>query len=58
MAGVHALTAGSDASTPWMRAILGGSAAAIAVLFATRVLGGRRRPVPAARVAAPAGARR
>lgn len=44
LAAVHALTAGSDASTLWMRVILGGSSAAIAVLFAARVLGARRRP--------------
>lgn len=49
----HALAAGTDASTPWMRAILAGSAAAVAVLFAIRVLGPRRRrPAPANRAAA------
>lgn len=46
---VHAITAGSDASTPWMRAILASTTAAIAVLFAARVRGARRRPTPAAR---------
>ena len=45
LAAVHALTAGTDVSTVWMQAILGGSTAVIAVLFAARVLGGgRRRP--------------
>jgi len=38
----HALTAGSDASTPWMRAILLAMAAPIAALFLARVLGARR----------------
>ena len=51
----HALTAGTDASTVWMRAILGAATAAIVVLFAGRVLGRRRRP--AARPAAPVGTR-
>lgn len=46
---VHVITAGTDASTPWMRMILAASAAPILVLFAGRVLEGRRR---AARVAA------
>jgi sulfoxide reductase heme-binding subunit YedZ len=43
LAAGHALTAGTDASTPWMRAILLVSAIPIAGLFAARVLGGRRR---------------
>ena len=51
MAAGHALTAGTDASTPWMRAILGASTAAIVVLFVARLRGARRkqpvrRPVP------------
>jgi methionine sulfoxide reductase heme-binding subunit len=48
LAAVHALTAGTDASTPWMRAILVASAVPIAGLFAVRVAGGRRRPARAA----------
>jgi methionine sulfoxide reductase heme-binding subunit len=48
LAAVHALTAGTDASTPWMRAILIASAVPIAGLFAARVAGGRRRPARAA----------
>lgn len=51
---VHALTAGTDATTPWMRSILGAATAAIAVLFVAR-LAGARRPRPAL---APAPARR
>jgi len=53
MAAIHALTAGTDASTPWMRAILALSAAPILVLFIARTTAGRRRsarprvPVPA-----------
>jgi DMSO/TMAO reductase YedYZ heme-binding membrane subunit len=47
----HAASAGTDASTPWMRAILAASVAAITVLFVLRVLGSRRRP---ARAPAPA----
>ena len=38
----HAITAGSDASTPWMRAILGASTAAIAVLMLARIAEGMR----------------
>ena len=41
---VHALTAGTDASTVWMRATLGSATAAIAVLFVARIAGSRRRP--------------
>jgi sulfoxide reductase heme-binding subunit YedZ len=48
MAAIHALTAGTDASTPWMRAILVTSALPIGALFLARVLGGRRRPSPRA----------
>jgi methionine sulfoxide reductase heme-binding subunit len=48
LAALHALTAGTDASTPWMRAILVASAVPIAGLFAARVAGGRRRPARAA----------
>ena len=44
MAAIHALTAGTDASTPWMRAILALSAAPILVLFIARTTSGRRRP--------------
>jgi methionine sulfoxide reductase heme-binding subunit len=53
LAAVHAITAGTDASTPWMRAILVVSAVPILGLFAARVLGGRRsrRPVLAAEAA-------
>jgi sulfoxide reductase heme-binding subunit YedZ len=46
MAAIHALTAGTDASTPWMRAILVASAIPIGALFVARVVGGRRRPAP------------
>jgi sulfoxide reductase heme-binding subunit YedZ len=48
MAAIHALTAGTDASTPWMRAILVASAVPIAVLFVARVVSARRRPRPRA----------
>ncbi|HEU4973645.1 MAG TPA: hypothetical protein VFT50_01045 [Baekduia sp.] len=44
LAAVHALTAGTDASTPWMRAILLASAIPIAALFTLRVAHGLRRP--------------
>jgi sulfoxide reductase heme-binding subunit YedZ len=49
LAAIHALTAGTDASTPWMRAILAASAVPIVGLFVARVAGGRRkrRPAPA-----------
>jgi sulfoxide reductase heme-binding subunit YedZ len=40
---VHVLTAGTDATTVWMRIILAATAAPIAVLFAGRVREGRRR---------------
>ncbi len=43
MAGVHALGSGTDATTPWMRAILLASAVPIGGLFIARVLGPRRR---------------
>jgi sulfoxide reductase heme-binding subunit YedZ len=46
MAAVHAVTAGTDASTPWMRAILVVSAAPIGALFVARTIGGRRGPRP------------
>ena len=47
-------TAGTDASTPWMRAILAASAAPIAVLFVARVplAGARPAAAPAVPVAA------
>jgi methionine sulfoxide reductase heme-binding subunit len=51
LAAVHALTAGTDASTPWMRVILIASAVPIAGLFAARVAGARRRPAVAVAVA-------
>jgi sulfoxide reductase heme-binding subunit YedZ len=47
MAAIHAFTAGTDASTPWMHAILVASAAPIAALFAARTLSGRRKRRPA-----------
>jgi methionine sulfoxide reductase heme-binding subunit len=49
MAAIHAITAGTDASTPWMRAILLASAVPITGLFMARVAGARRkrRPAPA-----------
>jgi sulfoxide reductase heme-binding subunit YedZ len=62
----HALTAGTDAATPWLRTVVLATAVPIGALFAVRVTGiGRRRapqkrgePRPAARrtadVAAPA----
>ena len=58
LAAIHAITAGSDASTPWMRAILVVSAVPIAGLFAARVAGGRRkrRPAPARAALATEGA--
>lgn len=40
---VHVLTAGTDASTVWMRMILAATAAPIVVLFVGRVREGRRR---------------
>jgi sulfoxide reductase heme-binding subunit YedZ len=43
MAAVHAVTAGTDASTAWMRAILITSALPIGALFVARVLSSRRR---------------
>ncbi len=46
---VHALGAGSDASSLWLRAWLIVTGAPIAVLFAHRVAEGRRRARPAAR---------
>jgi methionine sulfoxide reductase heme-binding subunit len=48
MAAIHALTAGTDASTPWMRAILVASAVPIGVLFVARVVSARRRARPRA----------
>jgi methionine sulfoxide reductase heme-binding subunit len=48
MAAIHALTAGTDASTPWMRAILVASAVPIGMLFAARVVSARRRRRPCA----------
>jgi sulfoxide reductase heme-binding subunit YedZ len=47
LAAIHAITAGTDASTPWMRAILVASAVPIAGLFAARRAGGRRKRRPA-----------
>ena len=48
LAAVHAVTAGTDATTPWMRAILLASSVPIGALFAARVAGiGRARPKPA-----------
>jgi sulfoxide reductase heme-binding subunit YedZ len=47
---VHALGAGTDASTPWLRAFLLVTAVPIVVLFARRV--GRRRPARTMRPAA------
>jgi sulfoxide reductase heme-binding subunit YedZ len=43
LAVVHTLTAGTDASTPWMRAILAATVAPIVVLFVGRVREGRRK---------------
>jgi methionine sulfoxide reductase heme-binding subunit len=53
LAAVHALTAGTDASTPWMRAILIASAVPIVSLFVVRVTSGRR-PRVARRAEVPA----
>jgi sulfoxide reductase heme-binding subunit YedZ len=58
LAATHALTAGSDASTPWMRAILGGSVTAVVVLFAVRLRGGPRRRAGVPRATATAGGAR
>jgi sulfoxide reductase heme-binding subunit YedZ len=54
MAAVHAVTAGTDASTAWMRAILITSALPISALFVARVISSRRRtrPHPALEAAA------
>jgi methionine sulfoxide reductase heme-binding subunit len=46
MAAVHAVTAGTDASTAWMRAILITSALPIGALFVARVISSRRRTRP------------
>lgn len=47
LAAVHTVTAGSDVSTPWMRAILGATIAPVVVLFVARTTSGRRRrPAP------------
>ena len=54
LAVVHVLTAGTDATTIWLRTILAATAAPIAVLFVARVLEGRRR---AARTTTIAGVR-
>ena len=52
LAAIHAITAGTDASTPWMRAILVASAVPIAGLFMARVASARRkRPAPRAALA-------
>lgn len=58
LAALHALTAGSDAASPWLRAILGASAAAIAVLFAARLAESRSRAkaVASSRSSSPAAA--
>lgn len=56
MAAIHALTAGTDASTPWMHAILVASAAPIVTLFAARTLSGRRKRRPARATLATEGA--
>ena len=55
LAAGHALTAGSDASTPWMQAILAGSGVTVLTLFVVRMLGlGRRqRTAPSAGAAMP-----
>lgn len=42
MAAVHTVTAGTDASTPWMQGVLAVFAAPIAVLFAIRMAAARR----------------
>src|SRR4051794_1309503 len=55
MSAVHTLTAGTDASTPWMRAILAVTTLTVAVLFGARLAGGPRPPPPpAGRATAPA----
>jgi methionine sulfoxide reductase heme-binding subunit len=46
---VHTLGAGTDASSPWLQAVLVATGVPIVVLFAVRMLrGGKRRPRPAA----------
>jgi len=54
LAAVHAVTAGSDASTPWMRTILVATGVPILALFAVR-LAGRPRPARPAVAGAAAG---
>jgi sulfoxide reductase heme-binding subunit YedZ len=49
---VHALGAGTDAGTPWLRTLMLATGVPIAVLFAVRMFRGRRRPRPAASRAA------
>jgi methionine sulfoxide reductase heme-binding subunit len=51
---VHALGAGTDASTPWLRAFLLVTGVPIVLLFLRRVLA-RRRPARAMRLSRPAG---
>ena len=51
MAAIHAITAGTDASTPWMRAILVASAVPIGGLFLARVAGGRKQRPARAKLA-------
>jgi sulfoxide reductase heme-binding subunit YedZ len=57
LSAVHALTAGTDASTLWMRLILAGTAAPIVVLFVARVRDGRRRAVRGAAAGGSVGSR-
>jgi sulfoxide reductase heme-binding subunit YedZ len=47
---VHALGAGSDASTPWLRAILLGSTVPVGLLLILRLAGGRPRSRPRKRL--------
>lgn len=47
---VHALGAGTDAGSPWLRTLMLATGVPIAVLFAIRMVrGGRRRPAPQVR---------
>jgi sulfoxide reductase heme-binding subunit YedZ len=50
---IHTLGAGTDAGSPWLRALMVATGVPIVVLFAVRTLrGGKRRPKPATRVPA------
>jgi methionine sulfoxide reductase heme-binding subunit len=53
LAVVHTLGAGTDASTPWMRAWLFATAPVIGILFVARMIGARRKARSAKRIDRP-----